>query len=182
MALRREILIGRNSGLGEVSNTSRDIGQELSNLAEDLKSVKALGRLVINLSGIIDGKDNLSLVDGDNLMIPFMQEQVSVIGEVFAPSNHLIDFNLGYMDYIDRSGGLTEAGDKDNIYIIRADGSIDRPNKSSGFFRGTGQALEPGDTIVVPLEVTSFSSTQALTEVSQIIYQLAVAAAAVSSF
>ena len=86
------------------------------------------------------------------------------------------------MDYIDRSGCFTQVGDKDNVYIIRADGSIDRPNKSSGFFRGSTQLLEPGDTIVVPLEVTSFSSTQALTEVSQIIYQLAVAAAAVSSF
>ncbi len=182
LTLRRELLIGRNSGLGEVSNTSREIGEQLSNLAEDLKSVKALGRLVINLSGIIDGKDNLSLLDGDKIMIPYIQEQVSVIGEVFAPSNHVIDFNLGYMDYIDRSGGFTQVGDKDNVYIIRADGSIDRPNKSSGFFRGSTQLLEPGDTIVVPLEVTSFSSTQALTEVSQIIYQLAVAAAAVSSF
>ena len=182
IALRREILIGGNSGLGEVSNTSRNIGEELSRLSEDLKSVKALGRLVINLSGIIDAQDNLSLQDGDSLMIPFMQEQVSVIGEVFAPSNHVIDFSLGYKDYIDKSGGLTQSGDKDNIYIIRADGSIDRPTNSSGFFRASAKRLEPGDTIVVPLEVTSFSSTQALTEVSQIIYQLAVAAAAVSSF
>ena len=86
------------------------------------------------------------------------------------------------MDYIDRSGGFTQVGDKDNVYIIRADGSIDRPTNSPGFFRASAKRLEPGDTIVVPLEVTSFSSTQALTEVSQIIYQLAVAAAAVSSF
>ena len=56
---------------------------------------------------------------------------------------------------------------------------------SSGFFRSTyssSNSLEPGDTIVVPLKIDTFSGIRATTEITQVLYQLAVAAAAVSSF
>ena len=78
------------------------------------------------------------------------------------------------------SGMLTQLGDDNSIYIIGANGSI-KAKSSSGFFRGTS-GLEPGDTIVVPVIVDTFSNIQAVNEVTQVIYQLAVAAAAVSSF
>ena len=52
----------------------------------------------------------------------------------------------------------------------------------SGFFRGASFGLEAGDTIVVPLEVKPFSAITATTEITQIIYQMALAAAAVNSF
>ena len=42
--------------------------------------------------------------------------------------------------------------------------------------------LQPGDTIVVPLEVQPFSGAKEATELTQIIYQMAIAAAAVNSF
>jgi len=42
--------------------------------------------------------------------------------------------------------------------------------------------LQSGDTIVVPLQVQPFSGAKAATELTQIIYQMAIAAAAVNSF
>ena len=79
------------------------------------------------------------------------------------------------------SGGTTTFADKSSTYIIKANGSIIPPSEiSSGFFRET--SLEEGDTIVVPLEVQPFSGIRATTEITQIIYQMALAAAAVNSF
>ena len=42
--------------------------------------------------------------------------------------------------------------------------------------------LEAGDTIVIPMNIQPFSGVKATTEISQIIYQMAIAAAAVNSF
>ena len=94
---------------------------------------------------------------------------------------------LSFNDYINLSGGTTEFADTSNAYIIKSDGSIIPPSRASsgGFFRSTyssSNSLEPGDTIVVPLKIDTFSGIRATTEITQVLYQLAVAAAAVSSF
>ena len=81
------------------------------------------------------------------------------------------------------NGGTTTFADQQNIYLIKSDGSIVSPSQlSSGFFRSGSSSLKPGDTIVVPLQVQPFSGIKATTEVTQIIYQMALAAAAVNSF
>jgi protein involved in polysaccharide export with SLBB domain len=111
-----------------------------------------------------------------------------VIGEVFVANAHLFKSGLTVKDYIDLSGGANEYADEDNIYLIKADGSIVSPSElaSSGrFFRNSSSArggLQPGDTVVVPLEVQPFSALMATTEITQIVYQMALAAAAVNSF
>ena len=52
----------------------------------------------------------------------------------------------------------------------------------AGFFRGVNSGLEPGDTIVLPIKLDRFSALKATTEITQIIYQMSLAAAAVNSF
>ncbi len=143
-----------------------------------------LGRLVIDLQGIINGDiEDIILDDGDVINIPKKKQSVSVIGEVFVANNHIYDKYLSIDDYINLSGGTTTFADTDNIYVIKSDGSIISPNQlSSGFFRGKNNNIRAGDTVVVPLEVDSFSNVRAANEITQIIYQMAVAAAAVNSF
>ena len=87
-------------------------------------------------------------------------------------------------DYIKLSGGATTFADESSIYLVKADGSIISPSdiSTNGFFRAGSSSLSPGDTIVVPLEVAPFSQLRATTEITQIIYQMALAAAAVNSF
>ena len=50
------------------------------------------------------------------------------------------------------------------------------------FFRGARNTLEPGDTIVVPVETSQFNTFKAANDITQIIYQMALTAAAVNSF
>ncbi len=84
--------------------------------------------------------------------------------------------------YINRSGGLTRNADDKHIYVVRANGAV-HANSSSRFFRRSGVVdIRPGDTIVAPLDTDRVSALTLWTGVTQVIYQLAIAVAAVNSF
>ena len=182
---RKIVLSSQAAGLGENPLSGGAINQLTSLLTEDTSQDEALGRLVINLDAIMDGYDvDIILEDGDKLHIPKVQQTISVLGEVYVPNTHVFKSNLGINDYINLSGGANEFADSNTIYIVKSDGSIVSPDQLSknGFFRASSSILENGDTIVVPLTVKPFSAIRATTEVTQIIYQMALAAAAVNSF
>ena len=190
--LRRKILLTSQSvGFGQQAMDANAVGLLTTLLTRDSNmDENALGRLVVDLESVLNGSvSDLLLEDGDSIHIPTIQQSVSVIGEVFVANSHLFKSNLTLSDYIDLSGGANEYADEDNIYLIKADGSIVSPSElvSSGrFFRNRSSAtrggLQPGDTVVVPLEVQPFSAIMATTEITQIVYQMALAAAAVNSF
>lgn len=183
--LRRKILLSsQTAGLGEEKLDSKAINQLNALLELDEPEAEALGRLVIDLSSIMSGQlDDVTLEDGDTIRIPKRNQSISVIGEVFVSNSHIFEKNLRIEDYINLSGGTTNFADEGNVYLIKSDGSIISPSQlSSGFFRGSRNTLQPGDTIVVPLELESFSGIKATIEITQIIYQMALAAAAVNSF
>jgi translation initiation factor IF-1 len=79
------------------------------------------------------------------------------------------------------SGGLTARADKGRIYVVRANGGV-VANESSGWFRRGSTDIRPGDTVVVPLEADRIRPLTLWTAVTTIIYNLAVAVAAVNSF
>ena len=185
--LRRKIILSSGSGgLGQGSLDSGAINQLSSLLVAGSEDGIKLGRLVIDLDAILNdaSQGDIFLDDGDSLHIPRALQTVSVIGEVYVPNSHIYKNNLNLDDYINFSGGSNTFADVKNIYLIKSNGSIISPSKlvSDGFFRNTSSTLEPGDTIVVPLQVTPFSTIKATTEITQIIYQMALAAAAVNSF
>jgi polysaccharide export outer membrane protein len=66
--------------------------------------------------------------------------------------------------------------------VVRANGSVIAQETSFWFRRGAGKRLEPGDTVVVPLDAERMRPLQLWTAVTTIIYNLAVAVAAVGSF
>ena len=139
--------------------------------------------MVVDLEGILDGVvDDVNLKDGDALYVPEFNQEVSVIGEVQYPNSHLYERDLNIEEYLIRSGGMTLDADKKRIYIVRADGSVSMPS-SSGFFRNRDSlTIHPGDTLIVPLDVTKMKPLTLWGEVTQVIYQLAIATAAVNSF
>ena len=183
--LKRKILIAsQSSNIGEETLDPELFTAFDALLTDQTSEANIVGRLIINLENIIQGEEkDIVLEDGDTLIIPQQTQTIAVIGEVFAPNAHIYRENSRVDDYINQSGGVTEFADIDNRYIIKSDGSIIPPSDivSGSFFRSTS-TLQPGDTIVIPLQIVKFSGLEATTEISQIIYQLAVAAAAVSSF
>lgn len=182
--LRRKIILSSQQGnLGQDAMDMQLINQLIS-LTQADNNEESLGRLILNLGAIIEGTNkDILLEDGDVLSIPRSKGSISVIGEVFVSNAHLYDQRLTISDYIKLSGGFTSFADENSIYLIRADGSILPSSEiNSGFFRSSSSRLSQGDTIVVPLRVQTFSQLKATTEITQIIYQMALAAAAVNSF
>jgi polysaccharide export outer membrane protein len=159
------------------------VGQSLLN---QLKSSKAVGRLVIDLNAVLAATPGSSLDvvlrEGDQLIIPKQKQEVTVIGEVQNNTSHFYRDHLTRDDYIGLSGGITRKADRGRIYIVRADGSV-VSSEGAGWFRRSGQvAMRPGDTIVVPLDTERMPALPLWQAVTSIVYNLAIAAAAVNSF
>ena len=150
-----------------------------------LQNTESQGRLVIALSEIIKAGDqsNLMVKDGDQLFIPEIPYAVSVSGEVQFPTSHLHEENLSMKDYLNRSGGYTQNADKDRTFVVKANGAVMTKGGNAWFGKDSASNhISPGDVIVVPIDVKQTRFLENLTYSTQIIYQLAVAAAAVNSF
>jgi len=157
------------------------IGQSL---LLDLRNAVPVGRLVIDLDRILADAPGSATVadvllkDGDVLRVPQTAQEVTVIGEVQSPTSHLYDPSLGRDDYIGLSGGSTQKADDKRIYVVRANGSVET-GSGSRWFRSAG-SIQPGDTIVVPLDAERMRPLPLWTAVTTIIFNLAVAVAAVA--
>ncbi|MDN3401219.1 SLBB domain-containing protein [Pseudoalteromonas sp. APC 3213] len=153
---------------------------EMNKLLKDLANVDAVGRLVIDLPLIVNNEQNLVLQDGDVLYVPSERDSISVIGEVNYSTSHLYKAGISVDEYIDLSGGLKERAADDRIYIIKANGSVKIPNTGNWFAVNNSNQLEPGDTIVVPLDAGHMDKLTLWSTATQILYQLGVAVAAIS--
>ena len=176
--LRRDI--ASKSFQNSVSSNSLSY-DEMNKLLNDLANVEAVGRLVIDLPLIVENKQNLVLQDGDVLYVPSKRDSISVIGEVNYSTSHLYKAGVSVDDYIALSGGLKERANEDSIYIIKANGSVKIPNKGGWFAVNNSEQLEPGDTIVIPMDASHMDKLTLWSTATQILYQLGVAVAAIGS-
>lgn len=156
--------------------------QQVQSLLEDVQDSRPVGRMVINLASVVGNDDYqpIRLQDGDTLTVPIIPQAVSVFGEVQFPTSHLHTEGLSVDDYLERSGGPTRQADEDRVYVVKADGSVMLPAKSR-WFGGRSQQLSPGDTIIVPIDVDRLNQLELWSNVSQIVYQMALGAAAVGN-
>lgn len=150
---------------------------------EDLTDVEPLGRMVINLADIVGGKSDadFEVKDGDILIVPNVTPAISVVGEVFVANTFMFNKNIKIDDYIEMAGGIREFADQSKLYVVRANGSVFVPKSSFWFSSETESTLQPGDTIVVPRDTTNYDNLSLWQGVTQIIYQTAVALAAIGS-
>ena len=151
-------------------------------LISQLRNAVATGRLVIKLDDLIAGvmEADVVLKDGDQLIVPSQRQEVTVLGEVQYPTSHVFERGLTRDDYISKSGGFSERADGKRIYVVRASGSVVARGRARWFQRDAGGGIEPGDTVVVPLKVDQ--PLARWSQITQIIYNLAIAATAVTRF
>ncbi|MDP6675917.1 MAG: SLBB domain-containing protein [Gammaproteobacteria bacterium] len=152
-------------------------------LLSKLRNTRATGRLVIDLQAMLVNPDNpdmaVLLKDNDELMIPDISQDVTVLGEVQFPTSHLYIEGLDRSGYVDRSGGMTINAAEKQVYLVRANGAV-FTGKTGWFGRGDSMRVEPGDTIVVPLDTQKVSKLQLWTNVTGVIYNLSIAVAAIN--
>jgi polysaccharide export outer membrane protein len=176
-------LEGAAAGLPN-SGSALTVGQSLLG---QLRAQKAVGRLVIDLPRIMRSRPgspvDVILRDADQLIVPRFQQQVTVIGEVQSATSHLYSPDLTRDDYIGLSGGTTRRADRSKIYIVHANGSVVAAEGHRWFqVSGSDLKIKPGDTIVVPLDTEKLPPLPFWTAVTTILYNVAIAVAAVHSF
>lgn len=153
---------------------------EASALVSKLDSTQAVGRMSIDLPAIINGdrRADVMLENGDKLYVPAFQNVITVAGQVQMPTSHVFDPALSVQDYIERSGGTKKQADNDRIYVIKANGSVMMPDSNYWFSRHKN-VLEPGDTVIVPIDTDYLDNLSTWSTATQMMYQLGVAWAAI---
>jgi len=139
----------KNAKLTALARTDATLNQ--------LVASEPIGRVVIHVQpGTKEWKDtaaDVTLRDGDVLVVPKKENYVMVNGQVFNPTAISYRSGLSAKWYLSQAGGLTPLADKKAVFVIRADGSvISAKNNGSGWWMGDpmNTTLRAGDTVVVP--------------------------------
>ncbi len=150
-------------------------------LIEKLKKIKPSGRVIVYLRPLPEfaqSEYDLILEDGDELYIPARPSTISVVGQVFNPSDIVYQEALKVSDYLDMTGGLTRNADEDFITVIKADGTVVR---TTGLFSNVySMRLDPGDSIVVPEKLVRYSGYEVFKDSVDMMYKVAISLAALA--
>jgi protein involved in polysaccharide export with SLBB domain len=140
-----------------------------------------------------DASFDLRLEDQDRLIVPKTPQFVNVLGEVYNATSFLYEKGKKVDYYLRRAGGPTVNAEKDETYIIRADGSVQSKAQSGKLFtwdpdnnRWTyggfkSATLYPGDTLLVPRKLVKIHWVKEFRDITQIIFQIAVAVGVVAA-
>lgn len=156
--------------------------QGMKDSLDKLKLAKAEGRISIRLSSVEELKDSpydLELQGGDSLDIPQSTNSVLVFGEVYNPTIVIQLPGKELPFYLKKAGGPTQNAEEDEMYVIRADGSVESRQTNKGFLSFGGfmtMELDPGDTIVVPQKLEKVAWMRDLKDIAFILGQLALTA------
>jgi protein involved in polysaccharide export with SLBB domain len=168
-----------NAAGAQTSAQGLAIGQQL---LVQLRQTKPVGRLVIDLNKVVKGKlDDVIVRNGDKLLIPKQNQEITILGEVQSPTSHVYKPGLTRDDYIAKSGGTTQEADRKRIYIVHANGDVVSGERSGWFRRSQSTEIRPGDTIIVPLDTERVRALPLWQAVTTIIYNLAVSVLAIRS-
>jgi len=138
-----------------------------------------LGRVAGDFSPKSTSSMNTTLLDGDRIFIPKRPNVISVFGEVLNPIAFEYNKKMTIASAISNSGGYKDYADKRKVYVIKANGTIERAKRNI-FTKNVN--LEPGDTIVVPRKIISNNpGIEALIPITTILSDLAFSAAALES-
>ncbi|MGQ0599432.1 SLBB domain-containing protein [Aquabacterium sp.] len=151
-----------------------------------LRNLKPSGRIMLGLNSDRDQPDKLPalrLENQDRLVVPARPDFVYVLGSVNTESSLIWRQGASVQQYLDQSG-LTSGADIDEIFVLRADGSV-LSNTGRWFSSVTGATVLPGDVIVLPEKADHESAWSVFTrnakDITQIVYQFSLGAAAIKT-
>lgn len=133
----------------------------LSSFIDRARKAQPEGIVVVGRNGKIA---DIALEDGDVIVIPEKTDVVMISGEVIMPQAVVWSAENTMSDYIRNAGGFSNRADTSNILVVHPDGEVTPKAKSA----------MPGDHILVLPRVDS-KSMQVVKDISQVLYQVAVA-------
>ncbi len=171
--LERSVFTAPISSSGEGAIRAQE-AQLVSDFITRAREVEPLGKVVVSENQQVA---NVLLEPNDTVVVPAVTDLVQVGGEVMLPQAIVFNPDATAADYIAWAGGFTQRADDERILIVRKNGivefdSIDGYNFSA---REGSAKLKPGDQVIV-LPAIDMKSLQAIKDITQIVYQIAVAA------
>jgi protein involved in polysaccharide export with SLBB domain len=175
------------SGDGTGRPESATVVRQRQQLIDRLKQIQPSGRMVVHISQEIPKWENtpadVEVRAGDTLIIPRKPNFIMVAGQVYNPT--AITYSTGKHAgwYLKQAGGPTALGNKKEIFVVRANGSVIGRN-SGQWWSGNvlTTVLQPGDTIYVPERISNGDKLKLFSESAQVMSGLAVAARVAISF
>jgi protein involved in polysaccharide export with SLBB domain len=113
---------------------------------------KPTADVAINLDYILKhpgSADDITLEEGDELIVPRINNTVNVSGEVFKPLDIMYESGKSMKKYLSDAGGITPRGKKNKAFVIYANGRSAKMKKTWGFFK-IYPKINPGSSIFVP--------------------------------
>lgn len=159
-----------------VANQSQG-NTEIESILALSQNVEPSGRLSGSYPPSSESAKNLILNDGDKIYVPLIKNSVFVHGEVLSSTVTSAESNMPLQYYIDVAGGFSKYADKNSIYIIKSNG-VSVPYKRRAFSRDI--LIEPGDTIVVPRDLSYLDGLPLITTATKIISDIAFSAASLN--
>jgi protein involved in polysaccharide export with SLBB domain len=175
------------SGDGTGRPESAAVVRQRQQLIDRLKQIQPSGRMVIHISPQIEKWENtpvdVEVRAGDTVIIPRKPNFVMVAGQVYNPTAITYSTGKHAAWYLRQAGGPTALGNKKEIFVVRANGSVIGKN-SGEWWSGNvlSTVLQPGDTIYVPEKISSGDKLKLFSESAQVMSGLAVAARVAISF
>ncbi|UQN41315.1 polysaccharide biosynthesis/export family protein [Agarivorans sp. B2Z047] len=160
--LERSVFTAPASSDGEAVIRQKE-AELVVQFVERARQIEPLGKVILASDGKVA---NIRLEQGDRIIIPAQNDLIQVAGEVLMPQAVVFNENAVLLDYVAWAGGFTERADVDRIAVVHANGMIDFSPQ---------QTLVAGDQILVMPKVEA-KTMQAVKDITQIIYQIAVAA------
>ncbi|WP_221934379.1 polysaccharide biosynthesis/export family protein [Aliiglaciecola sp. M165] len=171
--LERSIFTAPASSDGEARIRAQE-AQLVSQFVARARQIEPLGKVIVSENGKVA---NIRLEQGDEIVIPAQTDLIQVSGEVLMPQAIVYNPEATIEDYVAWAGGFSERADDDRIAILHANGLTSFVESGGGHWyrERDGKSLQAGDQILVlPKVDTKFMQT--IKDVTQIIYQIAIAA------
>ncbi len=189
--LKKEAQLASLSASKEELEATKAALESLKKNLEKLKTAKAEGRVVIHLVSLDELRKSpydLELQGRDALEIPQTPNVVYVMGQVYNQANLVFipAKNVGF--YLEKSGGPTREAEESDMYLVKADGSVQSRQQSSlgihwdedarswTFSGFMSTIMYPGDTLVVPQQLERIAWMREIKDLTQILANVALTA------
>jgi polysaccharide biosynthesis/export protein len=179
----------RDDAVGAATTTAVSNAATQAQLAR-LRSVQPNGRIALELSPeatTLASVPEVPLEAGDRVVVPPRPGFVTVAGAVVNSNAFLWRPGRTAGEYL-RMAGADEAAEPDNMFILRADGTVSHAGDSRSFFGRNNlqsQVMQPGDALIVPnqldFETWGRATIRNLKDFAQIFSGFGIGAAAIKT-
>jgi len=177
------------AGVSQDNAVTAEAREAVRPVIDLLAALRPSGRVPVRLSHprLLKGSPaDIPLENGDILRVPLKTDTVTVAGAVpSAPRAIPFKGKTPYKEYIRQAGGYADGADRNNVYVLRADGTV--ALLSLGFISwnpaasrwevtalaGGYPAVDSGDTIVVPRPAPSGIPSKVAREIPGLVMRAA---------